>query len=133
MSTIRTGNSTTTAVVLTGDTTGIMYLQADGGEINAASTTGAFALPTGTIAQRPSAPAPGSMRYNSNTSVVEAFTASAWNAVSGGTINGVFMQNLNVITSSFTSSNGTNYLSTGKVTQTGGNVVINSGSTWKVI
>jgi len=133
MSTIRTGNSTTTAVVLTGDTTGVMTLQADSGEINAASTTGAFYLPTGTIAQRPASPAAGGLRYNSNSAVVEAYTAGAWNAVSGGTINGVFMQNINTITSNFTSSNGTNYLSTGKVTQTGGNVVINSGSTWKVI
>lgn len=133
MSTIRTGNSSTTAVVLTGDTTGNMILQADGGEINAASTTGAFTLPSGTIAQRPSAPAPGAMRYNSNTSVVESYTAGAWNAVSGGTIDGVFMQNINTITANFTSSNGTNYLSTGIITQTGGNVVINTGSTWKVI
>lgn len=133
MSTIRAGNSTTTAVVITGDTTGTMFLQADGGEINAASTTGAITLPSGTIAQRPASPAPGAMRYNSNAAVVEAYTAGAWNAVSGGTINGVFMQNINTITSNFTSANGTNYLSTGIITQTGGNVVINTGSTWKVI
>jgi hypothetical protein len=65
--------------------------------------------------------------------VVEAYTAGAWNAVSGGTIDGVFMQNINTITANFTSVSGTNYLSAGKITQTSGVVTINSGSAWQVI
>jgi|694.fasta_scaffold73925_7 hypothetical protein len=133
MSTLRAGNSTTTAVVVTGDTSGALYLKADNGEINAVATTGAIYLPSGTIAQRPSSPAAGGLRYNSNSSVVEAYTAGAWNAVSGGTIDGVFMQNINTITANFTSVSGTNYLSAGKITQTSGVVTINSGSAWQVI
>ena len=47
--------------------------------------TDALALPVGTIAQRPSAPVNGMLRYNtSNFPSVEAYVNSAWASLSGG-------------------------------------------------
>jgi hypothetical protein len=42
------------------------------------TSTGYFALPQGTTAQRPASPANGSMRYNSTTGFAEVYTSSGW-------------------------------------------------------
>ena len=42
------------------------------------TSTGAFGLPSGTTAQRPSSPANGYMRYNTTTSSIEAYIGGNW-------------------------------------------------------
>ena len=73
MSTIRTGTTTTTAISVTGDTTGTLTLTADSGIVDASTTTGGFIPPSGTTAQRPSSPASGTIRFNTSTNVFEVY------------------------------------------------------------
>lgn len=133
MSILRTGNTSTNGVVVTSDTTGNLTLVADSGVIDGSFTTGAFNLPTGTSAQRPANLVAGALRYNSTNMVPEVYSAAAWNALTTGTINGLFIPNSNTISADFTSTAGTNYMSTGKITQTANVVTIQLGSVWKVI
>ena len=78
MSTISSGNTTTTAFVVTGDTTGNLVFSTTGGLINAASSAGGFVPPTGTTAQRNGTPASGEIRYNTTTGCLEAYNGSSW-------------------------------------------------------
>lgn len=50
--------------------------------------TGALALPSGTTAQRPGAPAVGMIRYNNQTSQAEVYNGTAWEEVGGGPFDG---------------------------------------------
>jgi hypothetical protein len=78
-------NASTAGLVETVDTTGILEFQTAntsaiiiGTNQNANFTsTGAITIPVGTTAQRPTG-VNGMMRYNSNTSKIEVFVASAW-------------------------------------------------------
>jgi hypothetical protein len=82
-------NASSAGLTETVDTTGILEFQTAntsaliiGTNQNANFTsTGAIILPTGTTAQRPTG-VNGMMRYNSNTSKIEVFVASAWANVS---------------------------------------------------
>ena len=78
MSTIRTGTTTTTAIAVTGDTTGNLILTADNGIIDASATTGAINLPKGTTAQRPSSPTLGATRYNTTNNQAEYYNGTSW-------------------------------------------------------
>jgi len=133
MSTITTGLSSTNAFVVTADTTGTLALTPASGIVDSSGATGALVLASGTTAQRPSVPAAGSIRYNSSISSVEAYYSGAWNGINGGAIDGIFLPTVATLTSTFTSTSGTNYLSTGPITQSAGVVTINSGSLWKVV
>lgn len=133
MSILRTGNTSTNTVVVTGDTSGNLTLVADSGVIDASQTTGSINLPVGTTAQRPANLVAGAVRYNSNTSAVEVYSNSTWSALTTGTVNGVFIPNANTISANFTSVAGTNYMSTGTIIQSANVVTINAGSVWKVI
>ena len=131
MSIISTGLSSTNAFVVTSDTTGTLALTPASGLVDASGATGALVLASGTTAQRPSVPVAGSIRYNSSISSVEAYYSGAWNGINGGAISGIFLPTVATLTSSFTSTSGTNYLSTGPITQSAGVVTIISGSLWK--
>lgn len=133
MSTISTGLSSTNAFVVTSDTTGTLALTPASGIVDASGATGAVVLATGTTGQRPGSPVAGSLRYNSSLSSLEAYYSGAWNGINGGAIDGVFLPTVATLTSTFTSTSGINYLSTGPITQTAGVVTINSGSLWKVV
>lgn len=133
MSILRTGNTSTNTVVITGNTTGNLTLIADSGTIDASQTTGSLNLPIGTTAQRPSNVTAGALRFNSNTAAVEVYSNSTWGALTSGTVNGVFIPNANTISADFTSVAGTNYLSVGKIIQSANVVTIVANSVWKVI
>ena len=77
MSTIRAGNTTTTGLTYTSDTTGQLNLEAQNG-IVVINGTGALDVPVGTAAQRPSTPSVGMIRYNTTDNVLEIYTGSAW-------------------------------------------------------
>lgn len=79
-------NASTSGLVETIDTSGILELQTantsaiiiDANQNANFTSTGAITIPVGTTAQRPSSAVNGMMRYNSNTSKIEVFVASAW-------------------------------------------------------
>ncbi|MDE2106485.1 MAG: hypothetical protein KGL39_55235 [Patescibacteria group bacterium] len=49
-------------------------------------STGYFTFPSGTTAQRPSTPAAGMVRYNTDTSKLEGYLAGAWGAVNASVV-----------------------------------------------
>lgn len=78
MSTITAGNTVTTAITITGDTTGNLVFATIGGVLYANSSAGGFTLPSGTTAQRPASAANGMLRYNTTLGVVEMYVNGAW-------------------------------------------------------
>ena len=78
-------NASTAGLVETVDTSGILEFQTantsaiiiDASQNANFTSTGAVTIPVGTTAQRPTG-VNGMMRYNSNTSKIEVFVASAW-------------------------------------------------------
>lgn len=83
MSTISAGNTASTAIVITGDITGNLVLFATSNVVSMTTATGAFALPSGTTAQRPASATNGMIRYNSETAVLEGYINGAWVTVKG--------------------------------------------------
>jgi hypothetical protein len=60
----------TTALTFNDGTTAVT-----GGNVTA---TGAWTIPVGTTAQRPSSPAIGMLRFNTTTGLVEVYNGSSW-------------------------------------------------------
>ena len=77
MSTISAGNTISTPIIVTVDTTGNLALSTTGGVINAASMTGAVAIPSGTTNNRPTG-INGVIRYNTSTANLEAYVNGSW-------------------------------------------------------
>jgi hypothetical protein len=86
-------NASSSGLVETSDTSGVLQLQTNG---NAALTigtdqnatfnsTGAITVPVGNTAQRPSSPANGMIRYNSSTNGLEGYILGSWTAIKSGT------------------------------------------------
>lgn len=95
MSVIQAGNTTTTSLIYTGDTTGNLVFTTGGANTVALtidntqsakfSGTGSVVLPAGTTAQRPASPANGSARYNTSNATFEGYANGSWgNFVSSG-------------------------------------------------
>lgn len=78
MSTISAGNTTTTTLTQTGDTSGNLSLVAVGGIIDANACTAGFIVPVGTTAQRPGTALNGTVRYNTTNSKLEVYVNNAW-------------------------------------------------------
>lgn len=78
MSTITIGNASANAYVQTSDISGNLAFTAVGGIINAASISGAVAIPSGTTAQRPNNLVNGMIRYNSTSNVCETYINNTW-------------------------------------------------------
>jgi UDP-N-acetylmuramyl pentapeptide synthase len=82
-------NASSAGLTETVDTSGTLEIQTantsaiiiDASQNANFTSTGAIILPTGTTDQRPTG-VNGMMRYNSNTSKIEVFVASAWANVS---------------------------------------------------
>jgi hypothetical protein len=53
------------------------------GILNLGASTGALTTPNGSTAQRPSSPASGMLRYNTDYSLLEGYIAGAWKAITG--------------------------------------------------
>jgi hypothetical protein len=78
--------------------------------------TGALTLPSGTTAQRPVGTA-GQVRYNSNLSKVETFSAGSWVEFGGAAgASGAIFENNSVINANYTITSGKNGMSAGPVT-----------------
>lgn len=135
MSILNIGNTTTTALVATADTSGNLVITTTGGVINAATSTGALAVPSGTEAQRPGG-VNGMFRYNSDAGAFEGYTGGEWGAIGGGgggATNGIFYANSNTIAQAFTSTAGQNYLTGGPLLMSANvTVTIGTNSVWTV-
>jgi hypothetical protein len=94
-------------------------------------------LPVGTTAQRPT-PADGKVRFNTDTTKFEGYNGTAWGQLGGGATGGgadeVFVQNDQIVTTSYAIPSGKNAMSTGPITVDSGAVVtIPTGSRWVVL
>jgi hypothetical protein len=101
------------------------------------TSTGVFALPSGTTAQRPGSPVVG-LRFNNSLGQFEGWNGTQWGAVGGGAAGGgadrVFYENDQTVTSNYTITSGKNAVSAGPVTINAGVVVtIPAGSTWRIV
>ncbi len=145
-------NKTLTSPTINGGTiTGITDLAvADGGtgastpaqaKINLEVITGATGssrVPAGTEVQRDAAPTAGFFRFNIDINKFEGYNGTDWGSVGGGATGGgadeVFVQNDQIVTTSYAIPVGKNAMSTGPITVDSGAVVtIPTGSRWIVL
>ncbi len=84
-------------------------------------TTGAVTVPVGTTGQQPTG-ATGMLRFNTTTGSFEGYNGTAWGSIGGGAVNGVFWENDQTVTTSYT-------ITAGKNAGTFGPITINSGVT----
>jgi hypothetical protein len=103
----------------------------------AISSTGAVKLPSGTTAERPSGTA-GQIRYNSTLDRYEGYANSAWNALGAGATGGgadtVFVENSQIVTTSYTITAGKSAMSTGDITiNSGVTVTVPTGSRYVIL
>ena len=94
-------------------------------------------LNVGTTADRPT-PVTGMVRYNSSLTKFEGYGASAWGALGGGATGGgpdeVFVENGQIVTTSYTISTGKNAMSTGPITVNADVVVtVPTDSRWVIL
>ena len=98
--------------------------------------TGAVEITSGTTAQRPSSPAAGMMRYNTDNAQFEGYS-SAWGGfggASGASGNAVFYENDTNVSASYSITSGKNAMSAGPITINNGvTVTVPSGSVWTVV
>ncbi len=77
MSTIRAGNISANAGVITGDTTGTLFFSSANNLIRC-SGSGAIVLPSGTSSDRPTSPVNGMIRYSTSSNRVEGYANNLW-------------------------------------------------------
>jgi hypothetical protein len=101
------------------------------------TATSASTLNVGTTAQRPT-PVTGMVRYNSSLTKFEGYGATAWGALGGGATGGgpdeVFLENGQIVTTSYTITTGKNAMSTGPISVNADVVVtVPTDSRWVVL
>jgi hypothetical protein len=101
------------------------------------SLTGSEVIPTGTTAQRDSAPLAGYFRFNTDIAQWEGYNGSTWTSVGGGATGGggdqVFVENSVTVTTNYTFPVGKNAASVGPITiNTGVSVTVPNGQRWVI-
>ena len=101
------------------------------------TSTGAFQVPFGTTAQRPTA-ATGLVRFNSSLTQFEGYNGTAWGTIGGGATGGgadqVFYENGQTVSTNYTLTTNKNAVSAGPITISAGiTVTIPSGSNWAIV
>lgn len=101
------------------------------------TSTGAFQVPFGTTAQRPTA-ATGQVRFNSSLTQFEGYNGTAWGKIGGGATGGgaddVFIENGQTVTTNYTLTTGKNAVSAGPITVNAGiTVTVPSGASWVIV
>ena len=104
---------------------------------SAFDSTGALKIPVGTTAQRPVA-ADGKIRFNDDTNKFEGYNGTAWGQLGGGATGGgsdeVFVENGQVVTTSYTLPGTKNAMSTGPITiNSGVTVTVSDGARYVII
>lgn len=91
------------------------------------SATGSAEIPNGTTAQRDGSPLIGFFRFNTTTAQFEGYNGTAWGSVGGGATGAggdqVFVENSQVVTTSYTITAGKSASSTGPLTINNGAVI----------
>jgi hypothetical protein len=100
--------------------------------------TGSAVIPAGTEAQRNGSPAAGNFRFNTDVAKFEGYNGTGWGSIGSGATGGgsdeVFVQNAQVVTTSYTIPVGRNASSTGPVSVNSDvTVTVSSGSRWVVL
>ena len=113
--------------------TGTLDVSAD----TAINSTGAIKVPVGQTAQRPTG-ANGKIRYNSDTTSYEGYSAGGWSSLGGGATGGggdqVFNLNTVEVTTSYSLPTGKNAVSVGAITiNSGVTVTVPSGQRWVIL
>jgi hypothetical protein len=101
------------------------------------TATSASTLNVGTTGERPT-PVTGMVRYNSSLTKFEGYGASSWGALGGGATGGgpdeVFVENGQIVTTSYTISTGKNAMSTGPISVNADVVVtVPTDSRWVIL
>lgn len=90
-------------------------------------------LPSGTTAQRPTAPNAGDLRWNTTTGNAEIYDGTSWGTVGGVATTG-FTAHANTVSTAQTVAAGTNALAASPVTiAPGGSITVASGSVMTII
>jgi len=147
------GNPTVTSnATSTGTTSGTIIARGTNGDFTAGTltltsfsysgnptttSTGAYQLPFGTTAQRPTA-ATGQVRFNSTLTQFEGYNGTTWGKIGGGATGGgaddVFVENGQTVTTNYTLTTGKNAMSAGPITVNAGvTVTIPSGASWVIV
>jgi hypothetical protein len=100
--------------------------------------SGAIKLNVGTTAQRPAVPVNGDIRYNSETTKYEGYSAGAWGQLGGGATGGgadqVFNLNGQTVTTNYTIPTGFNASTVGPLTIASGiTVTVPDDSNWVIL
>jgi len=95
-------------------------------------------IPTGATGSRDASPAAGYFRFNTSVGKFEGYNGTVWGSVGGGATGGgaddAFVENTQVITTSYTIPVGRNAVSTGPMTiNSGAEVTVSTGSRWVVL
>jgi len=101
------------------------------------TATSASKLNVGTTGQRPT-PVTGMVRYNTSLAKFEGYGATTWGALGGGATGGgpdeVFVENGQIVTTSYTITTGKNAMSTGPISINSSVVVtVPTGARWVVL
>jgi len=103
------------------------------------AATGSAVVPAGTTGERDGTPTAGYFRFNSTTTRFEGYNGTAWGAVGGGGATGggsddIFIQNGQVVTTSYTIPADKNAMSTGPITiNSGVTITVSTGARYVVI
>jgi len=133
--------TTSTGVTITGVSAATSYT-GDGSTLSKVTTktsaTGSSVVAAGTTAQRDGSPSAGMLRFNSTATSFEGYDGSAWGSIgggaSGGGSDGVFYENDQNVTTSYTIPATKNAMSTGPITvNSGATVTVSDGARYVVI
>jgi hypothetical protein len=113
-----------------------VYTQAetDAGFVDQTSGTGSANIPVGTTAQRDASPVTGQLRFNSTDASFEGYDGTEWGSIGGGAADGVFYENEQAVSSSYTILATKNAMTAGPITiNSGVTVTIETGARWVVL
>ena len=104
------------------------------GAVMTTATTGQANMPAGTTAQRTGSPIAGALRFNSTDVSFEGYDGTEWGSIGGGAEDGVFYENEQAVSSSYTIVSTKNAMTAGPITINDGvTVTIETGARWVVL
>ena len=104
------------------------------GAVMTTAATGQANMPAGTTAQRTGSPIAGALRFNSTDVSFEGYDGTEWGSIGGGAEDGVFYENEQAVSSSYTIVSTKNAMTAGPITINDGvTVTIETGGRWVVL
>ena len=102
--------------------------------VQTTAATGQANMPAGTTAQRTGSPVAGALRFNSTDVSFEGYDGTEWGSIGGGAEDGVFYENEQSVSSSYTVAATKNAMTAGPITINDGvTVTIETGGRWVVL